>query len=114
MLVIFGEGCGGRSSPCKLEIKGEQMEKNMSNQSRSSQGSSQGSGKAQQGGSQEREHDEKGRFTAGDSESPSRQASGGRSNADNNPGNFANDRERAAEAGRKGGQNSQRGSNNDE
>lgn len=39
----------------------------------------------------------------------SRQASGGRSTQENNPGNFANDRERAAEAGRKGGQNSHGG-----
>lgn len=30
----------------------------------------------------------------------------------NNPGNFANDRERASEAGRKGGQNSRGGGRN--
>jgi general stress protein YciG len=37
---------------------------------------------------------------------------GGRSQgAQNNPGNFANDRSKASEAGRKGGQNSRRGTN---
>ena len=58
----------------------------------------------------EKEHGNSGNFA----ENPERAAEAGRKgcqaqSAENNPGNFANDREKASEAGKKGGENSHDG-----
>ena len=95
--------CRERKSDERFSTAGNQNQLTMDRQ--------QNEGRNNEGGNSGRERDDEGRFTdeAGNSSDSQNSGTRGAGDRSDNPGNFANDRERASEAGQKGGEASRGG-----